>query len=52
MIRKEKDPCFVKISKLRKNIHASKKISMLRKQWIPSFATELMKLYFSAFYVP
>jgi hypothetical protein len=24
MLRKEKDPCFVKISKLHKNIHASK----------------------------
>jgi hypothetical protein len=52
MLRKEKDPCFMKISKLRKNIHASKKLPMLRKQGIPSFATELMKLYFSAYFVP
>jgi hypothetical protein len=34
MLRKEKDPCFVKIS-------------MLRKKGIPSFVTGLMKLYFS-----
>jgi hypothetical protein len=39
MLRKEKDPCFVKIS-------------MLYKQGIPSFVTELMKLYFSAYFVP
>jgi hypothetical protein len=39
MLRKEKDPCFVKIS-------------MLRKQGISSFVTQLMKLYFSAYFVP
>jgi hypothetical protein len=51
---KKKYPCFVKISMLRKNFQASWKYpcfvrtSKLCKQGIPSFATELTKLYFLA----